>query len=70
MGDKGTKNYKNFVLGNINDTSIYDAWNSPKMKELRKIQIEGKFKKNPTCAMCVKYTYPTKKFIQSKNINK
>ena len=70
MGGKGTKNYKNFVLGNINDTSIYDAWNSPKMKELRKIQIEGKFKKNPTCAMCVKYTYPTKKFIHSKNINK
>ena len=69
MGDKGTKNYKNFVLGNINDTSIYDAWNGSKMKELRKIQIKGKFKKNPTCATCVKHTYPTKNFSLKGSIN-
>ena len=24
---------------------------------------KGKFKENPTCAMCVKFTYPTKKTI-------
>jgi len=65
MGDKGTNNYKNFVLGNINETSIHEAWNGKKMTKLRQIQIEGKYEKNPTCAMCVKYTYPTKKFIQS-----
>ena len=50
--------------------SIYDAWNSPKMKKIRQIQIDGKFKSNPTCAMCVKYTYPTKKFILSAHQNK
>jgi len=63
MGDKGTENYNKFVLGNINDMSIYEAWNSEKMKKLRKLHIEGKFSKNPTCAMCVKFTYPTKKII-------
>ena len=69
MGDKGTDNYKKFVLGNINEISIYDAWNSKKMKEMRQIQIEGRFKENPTCAMCVKYTYPTKKFVSSEGFN-
>ena len=63
MGDKGTKNYDNFVLGNINKISIYDAWNSEKMKKLRRLQVEGKFNQNPTCKMCVKFTFPTKKTI-------
>ena len=63
MGDKGTKNYDNFVLGNINKISIYDAWNSAKMKKLRRLQVEGKFNQNPTCKMCVKFTFPTKKTI-------
>ena len=35
MGDKGTENYKKFVLGNINNMSIYDAWNSEKMRKIR-----------------------------------
>ena len=60
---------KKFVLGNINEISIYDAWNSKKMREMRQIQIEGRFKENPTCAMCVKYTYPTKKFVSSEGFN-
>ncbi len=63
MGDKGTKNYDNFVLGNINKISIFDAWNSEKMKKLRRLQVEGKFNQNPTCKMCVKFTFPTKKTI-------
>ena len=69
MGDKGTENYKKFVLGNINEVSIFDAWNSDKMKKMRQMQIDGKFKENPTCATCVKYTYPTKKFILSEGLN-
>tara|TARA_B100001248_G_C27399322_1_gene468620 strand:- start:592 stop:1719 length:1128 start_codon:yes stop_codon:yes gene_type:complete len=70
MGDKGTENYKNFVIGNIKNMSIYDAWNGEKMKKLRQIQLDGKFKENPTCAMCVKYTFPTRKFIKSEEIRK
>jgi len=70
MGDKGTDNYNNFVLGNINKISIYDAWNGKKMQNLRQLQLDGKFKKNPTCAMCVNYMYPTKKFINPELANK
>ena len=33
------------------------------MKDLRKLQLEGRLRENPTCSNCVKFTFPTKKFV-------
>jgi len=69
MGDKGTQNYKDFVLGNITKNTIYEAWNGKKMRNLRKLHLNGKFKENSTCLTCVKFTFPTKKFIKNQALN-
>ena len=51
---------KDLKLGSIKDTSIYDAWNSKKMKELRRIHKSGNFYENETCKDCVNLIYPSK----------
>lgn len=51
---------KNLVLGSIKNTSIYDAWHSEKMNEIRKIHKAGEYKKNATCKKCVELIYPPK----------
>ena len=42
------------AIGNVNDSSIFDIWNSKPMKELRKIHFDGQYYQNPTCEKCVK----------------
>ena len=64
MSDKGSKNYDNFVIGNLKTDTIFEAWNSEKMKKLRKLQEEGRLAENPTCLNCAKFTFPTKKFVE------
>ncbi len=64
MSDKGTRNYENFLIGNLKTDTIYDAWNSEKMKKLRKLQVEGRLSENPTCLNCAKFTFPTKEFVE------
>ena len=49
---------KDLNLGSINNTSIYDAWNSKKMSEIRKLHKKGEFFKNETCNKCVDLIYP------------
>jgi len=34
---------------------------------LRKLQLEGRLRENPTCLNCAKFTFPTKKFVQEQS---
>lgn len=43
-------------LGNISQNSIFELWNTPKMKNLRQLHKEGRFYENPWCLSCVKCT--------------
>ena len=58
------KDDHNLVIGNLKETSIYDAWNSEKMKNLRKIHKVGEYKRNNICINCVNVNYPTRKYIK------
>ena len=49
---------KDLVLGSLKNTTIYNAWHSDKMKNIRKLHKEGKFYLNKTCKDCVKIIYP------------
>jgi MoaA/NifB/PqqE/SkfB family radical SAM enzyme len=49
---------KDLKLGSIKTTTIYDAWNSKKMNEIREIHKRGEFYKNKTCNDCVNLIYP------------
>ena len=40
-------------LGKYPDTSLYDAWHSPLMQELRMIHKDGRYADNPVCNFCV-----------------
>ena len=72
LSDKGTKNYENFLIGNLKTHTIQQAWKSEKMNKLRKLQKEGRLSQNPTCLNCAKFTFPTKEFVetQSKKFDK
>ncbi len=39
-------------LGNVNDGSLYEIWNLPKMQEIRRIHMEERFSELPLCAVC------------------
>ncbi len=65
MSDKGTKNYNDFLIGDLRTDTIYKAWNSKKMNKLRKLQVEGRLSENPTCLNCAKFTFPTKEFVMT-----
>ncbi len=39
-------------IGNVNDESLYEIWNLPKMQEIRRIHTEGRFSELPLCAVC------------------
>jgi MoaA/NifB/PqqE/SkfB family radical SAM enzyme len=55
---------KDLNLGSIKTTSIFKAWNSEKMREIREIHKSGEYTKNKTCNDCVDLIYPTKdKFL-------
>ena len=40
-------------LGNINNSSIYEIWNSNEAKKLRQIHKDGNFQENEWCKRCV-----------------
>ena len=44
---------KKLVIGNIKNMSLKKAWNSKKMKELRYIHKNNKWKDNPICKRCI-----------------
>jgi radical SAM protein with 4Fe4S-binding SPASM domain len=43
---------KKIILGNVNESSIKEIWNSKKYQNVRKIIFSGKFDKIPVCAEC------------------
>ncbi len=67
MSDKGSENYKKFLIGDLRTHTIHQAWNSKKMKDLRKLQLEGRLRENPTCLNCARFTFPTKKFVEKQS---
>jgi MoaA/NifB/PqqE/SkfB family radical SAM enzyme len=66
MSDKGSKSYKDFVIGDLNKDTLYEAWNGKKMRALREIHANGNLVKNSTCLNCAKFTFPTKSLIKEK----
>ena len=47
-----TDYFKKIVLGNCNESSIYDVWNSPRSIHIRRNFIRGELEDNPLCANC------------------
>lgn len=45
-------------IGDLRTTSIYDAWHSEEMNQLREIHRLGQYEKNPLCKKCVGLIYP------------
>jgi radical SAM protein with 4Fe4S-binding SPASM domain len=43
------------IMGNVNDSSIKEIWNSEKYKQLRKLHIEKRFSEIPLCSVCKSY---------------
>ena len=52
---------RELILGSLKDTTIFNAWNSEKMKNLRKLHKKGEHYKNQTCKKCVDLIYPEKR---------
>lgn len=48
-------NVSDSPIFNINKDKIYDVWNSKKMKELRQIHKEGRFREIDACKKCVEW---------------
>lgn len=46
------------VIGDLRHDTVYDAWHSPKMQELRDIHRKGDYLKDPICKQCVDLIYP------------
>ena len=42
------------VIGNIKNDSLYELWNSKKMKDFRLMHKEGRYYENPVCLKCSK----------------
>jgi MoaA/NifB/PqqE/SkfB family radical SAM enzyme len=42
-------------FADLNTQSVDEAWNSPKMRELRQAQVSGDLTKFPLCASCPRY---------------
>lgn len=43
-------------VGNLNDMSLEEAWNSPLMQELRVLHREGRYYENALCKACIENT--------------
>lgn len=41
-----------YILGNVNDESVYDIWHGEKMNRVREIQKEGKYNTLEVCREC------------------
>jgi MoaA/NifB/PqqE/SkfB family radical SAM enzyme len=57
-------------LGRVGETSLYDAWNSKQMEELRTLHKEGRWAENPTCNKCVKSIYRIGEFAEPQESEK
>ena len=44
-------------LGNLGEGSLHEIWNVPKMLEIRRIHMEGRFSELPLCAVCDECRY-------------
>ncbi len=42
------------ILGNVNDLSIREIWNSEKYQEIREMLYKGEYKKISGCSTCSK----------------
>jgi radical SAM protein with 4Fe4S-binding SPASM domain len=40
------------VIGNVNEESLDAIWTGERMREFRKLQLEGRRNHNPACANC------------------
>jgi len=40
------------VLGNANESTIYELWHSEKLNEIRQLHSQGRFNEIPVCARC------------------
>ncbi|UCD13338.1 MAG: SPASM domain-containing protein [Thermoplasmatales archaeon] len=47
---------KKMILGNVNDSSIKEIWNSKKYQKIREILYSREYKKIPVCCTCSKVT--------------
>jgi len=47
-----TDYYKTMVLGNVADSSVYEVWNSPRAKAIRRNFLRGDLSENLLCAQC------------------
>ena len=52
---------KELILGSIHEISIYEAWHSKKMEDIRKMHKQGEFYLNKNCRDCVDIIYPNHK---------
>ncbi|CCQ73075.1 radical SAM/SPASM domain-containing protein [Magnetospira sp. QH-2] len=48
--------WQEFALGNVKDSTIKEAWDSPKMQYLRALHKKGEYHKNKICHNCVMCT--------------
>ena len=60
---------KDLILGSLKTTTIYKAWNSEKMNNLRNMHKEGKFYLDKTCTDCVNLYYPKNNIKETKSKN-
>ncbi len=51
-------------LGKVGEISLYDAWNSKEMEDLRRLHSEGKWHENPTCKKCVNSIFRLEEFSE------
>lgn len=49
---------KRLTTGNAVTESVYDVWNAPRVKALRKIHKDGEYWKNPVCRLCASNFLP------------
>ena len=49
---------KDLTIGHLSKDTIYQAWNSKKMNEIRDMHKRGEFYLNETCRDCVNLIYP------------
>ena len=57
---------KDLVIGKIGEkNSIYKAWHSEKMNNIRELHKSGKFYLDKTCNDCVNLIYPNHKIVKN-----
>ncbi|SVB44646.1 uncharacterized protein METZ01_LOCUS197500 [marine metagenome] len=44
---------KKLVLGNIENMTLQNAWTSTKMKDLKLMHEQNRWKENPVCKRCI-----------------